>query len=427
MARAWRPGAVRRALVLAHRGFGLIGAIWLLSIGLTGSVLVFHEEIDALLNPAFHRAESPSARPAPLDRLVGSAAGRHPGSYVRYLDLPDHPAEPVRAFLSERLDAPGALPDRVEVALDPTTGRVQAERVRGRPELGRAGLVPFLYTFHYSLHLGPTASWALGLLALVWILDHALALALSFPGRRAWWRSFGVRRRARGHRLVFDLHRATGLWLLPVTLVLASTGLYFNWFDSVRTWIDAVAPLSERYDQRAPALRSPQHTPAIGFGRAVEQVRAYAGTDRIDGISYDPRKGLYWASVFDPRDPGHRGDRWVFVDAASGRVVSDGHRASGSVGDRIVAWQLPLHSGRAFGWSGRIGVLLAGVGLCGLVVTGVLIWARKHRARRHGVSRVGDRPPVSGSPGRIAAMARVRGGAGVGADPPGPVPSRPAR
>ena len=46
---------VRPALVLAHRWFGLLGAIWLFLLGLTGAILVFYWELDHALNPELFR------------------------------------------------------------------------------------------------------------------------------------------------------------------------------------------------------------------------------------------------------------------------------------------------------------------------------------------------------------------------------------
>jgi uncharacterized iron-regulated membrane protein len=43
-------------------------------------------------------------------------------------------------------------------------------------------------------------------------------------------------------------------------------------------------------------------------------------------------------------------------------------------------WQWPLHSGAAFGWTGRILVFITGL-LCPLIfVTGVIRWLQKKRA-----------------------------------------------
>jgi len=42
-----------------------------------------------------------------------------------------------------------------------------------------------------------------------------------------------------------------------------------------------------------------------------------------------------------------------------------------------------LHSGRAFGWTGRILVFLTGLACPILFVTGVIRWLQKRRAKLH--------------------------------------------
>lgn len=44
-------------------------------------------------------------------------------------------------------------------------------------------------------------------------------------------------------------------------------------------------------------------------------------------------------------------------------------------------WQWFLHSGQAFGWTGRILVFLSGLACPVLFVTGVIRWLQKRRAR----------------------------------------------
>jgi uncharacterized iron-regulated membrane protein len=56
--------------------------------------------------------------------------------------------------------------------------------------------------------------------------------------------------------------------------------------------------------------------------------------------------------------------------------------AHGSGGDVFIQWQWPLHSGQAFGWTGRILVFVFGL-ICPLLfATGVIRWLQKRRAKR---------------------------------------------
>jgi hypothetical protein len=58
----------------------------------------------------------------------------------------------------------------------------------------------------------------------------------------------------------------------------------------------------------------------------------------------------------------------------------------GSAGDIFMQAQLPLHSGRIIGLTGRILVSALGVVVAMLSATGLLIWMKKARARRRSAS-----------------------------------------
>ncbi len=384
---------MRRSLVLWHRWFGLIGGIWLLLMAATGSILVFYEEIDRALNPDLFTASAGPSRPA--DALAAAAVAGRPESIVRYINLPDEPGDVARVYLAPR---PAAAPIKDapawEVMVDPASAVVLGLRDRNAIDLGRRGVMAFLYKFHHSLHGGPWVEWLLGLLALAWTLDHVAAVVLAVPNPRRWRDSLRLRRGVAGHKRVFDLHRAGGLWLLPVTLVLAVSGVYFNLPDTFRTVVSAASPVTPRPDQRAPDLPRPLEAPPVSFSRAVAAVPAA----RVDGVAYNAAKGLYWLRVFDPRDIDSYGRRWIYVDARSARVVSDSHAASGTAGDVIMAWQFPLHSGKAFGWTGRLLIFVAGLAVSGFVVTGFLIWGRKAKARRRSEAARRGRPAAGAIP-----------------------------
>lgn len=374
---------LRPALVLWHRWFGLLGALWLFLLGATGSILVFYEEIDHGLNADWFTA-SPGPT-LPVSQLVGAAIGAHPGNRPGYIDLPDEPGDVVTVYLEPIAGAgqSAVRPSYWQVFVDPATAKVLGARDANAIDLSRRGIMSFLYTFHYSLHLGAWMTWILGLVGLVWIIDHIASAVLSFPNAARWKESFRIRRRAAGHKRVFDLHRAVGLWLFPVTLTLAATGVYFNWSDDVLMAIDRISPLTKRPDQAAAALAEPLDRPPVSADRAL----TLAGAARVDSLSYNPAKGIYWLRLFDPRDIDSNGNRWLFVDARSGAVVGDRHFSEGSAGDVVVAWQFPLHSGKAFGWAGRIAIFLSGIALCTFVVTGLMIWWRKRSARHVAVRR----------------------------------------
>lgn len=76
-------------------------------------------------------------------------------------------------------------------------------------------------------------------------------------------------------------------------------------------------------------------------------------------------------------------ERIVTVEALTGRIVCvrDANTRK-SAGETFLDWQWPLHSGKAFGWTGRILVFLSGLTLPLMFITGMIRWLQKRRAQK---------------------------------------------
>jgi uncharacterized iron-regulated membrane protein len=208
---------LRPILVFWHRWFGLLAAGWLFVLGLTGSILVFCDEIDRVLNRDLRRVAGSTER-LPVAALVAVAEATRPGAYGSFVDLSESDDESVVVYLAARPepDAVGAgtnradLPPGLQVSVEPYTGRVLGERVFGAWSLDRRHLPSFVYQLHLDLNLGGGMAWFLGLVAALRLLDHVPAVALSFPAPRLWMKSLRVRRGARGFAWLYGLHRTAG-------------------------------------------------------------------------------------------------------------------------------------------------------------------------------------------------------------------------
>ena len=71
----------------------------------------------------------------------------------------------------------------------------------------------------------------------------------------------------------------------------------------------------------------------------------------------------------------------VYVSSETGEVLGTHRPWHGTAADVFVQLQLPLHSGRILGLTGRILMSFMGLMVAMLSVTGIVIWARKRRAR----------------------------------------------
>ena len=209
---------MRALLVRLHRWFGLTAAAFLFIAGLSGALIAWDHELDALITPQLYRAQTPG-QPIGAVALAEHLEKAEPRLMVTWLPLAIKPGEALLVGVRPRVDPATGQPHELgydQVALDPVTGAVQGRRQWGTFSLAPENLMPFIYKLHYSLHLPQvggldTGIWLMGLLAMAWVLDCAIALWISFPSLPQWRRSLAFRWQAGGPRLVFDLHRSGGV------------------------------------------------------------------------------------------------------------------------------------------------------------------------------------------------------------------------
>jgi len=389
---------MRAALLFAHRWFGLAAALWLGFLGLSGAVLVYYDELDRAFNPDWRLVEQATGPALPLDPLVRAAEARMPGSYVRFVDLPNSPERYLELTFMPRAEA--LTPDQAgwQAFMDPYSGAWLGARRFGDLRFDRRHILDVIYQLHADLMLGAAASWCLGLLALLWIFDHVAGAALSFPIAARWRESFRIRRKVSGHKRTFDLHRAGGLWLLPVTLTMGVTGLSFTWPESFEAALRTITSDRPSVYANLPDRTEPVFAPQINVDQAIAAAEAHGGA-KADLVVVFPGKGVYRVDLFDPRDLNSFGARIVFIDMQSGAVLGDQHLRDEGPGHGILAWMLPLHNGRAFGDLGRLLAFLGGLGVCVLSFTGIALFLHRRASRGRLARRAG--PPAQRPLGSI--------------------------
>ncbi|NYE21697.1 PepSY-associated TM helix domain-containing protein [Pigmentiphaga litoralis] len=405
---------MRRALTLIHRWAGLTVALFLIVAGLTGAITSWDHELDEWLNEDLYKTESRGEFRDPLE-LAAAIEAADPRARVTYVALNFEEGHNAGYFVEPRIDpatgAPYALGYNA-VFVDPVTANIAGRRDTTAVSLTRENLMPFLRTVHYSLHIPSMwgtdriGYWIMGTVALIWLIDSFVGFYLttprklrlpSIPHRRdpaTWWQrwkpAWMVRWRAGGYKLNFDLHRAGGLWVWGIIIVVAFTSfslnLYREVFYPVLSLVSKTTP--GPYETRTMAPLGTFIEPKLSFAQVVP-IAAFAAKERgfatpPGGVYYEGRYGFYNVSFFNPggdHDQGGMGLSNLYLDANTGAVLSENQPWKGTVADVFVQLQFPLHSGRILGMPGRIMMSLMGLLVAMLSVTGIVIWAKKRRAR----------------------------------------------
>lgn len=388
---------MRAALVVLHRWCGLSIAVFLFVAGLTGAVISWDHELDEWLNPHLFHAHSAGA-PLPALALAQRIEAGDPRLQVTYLPLAAEPGHTLLVEVGARPDPASGRAfalDFNQLALDPANGAEQGRREWGAISLSRENLLPFLYKLHYSMHIPDAFGvelgvWFMGIVAAVWALDNLVALWISFPSASSWRKSFALRWRQGGPKRVFDLHRSGGVWLWPLLLLLAVTALSMNLgHELVRPLVATLSELTpDPFASRTPTALDQPITPQLSREEVLALARAEAQRrgwqEPAGAIFYAQSYGLYGVGFFQAghdHGDGGLGNPWLYYDAISGAAAGAEVPGQGSAGDIFLQAQFPLHSGRIIGVPGRVLVSALGLAVATLSATGILIWARKRRAR----------------------------------------------
>ncbi len=221
---------------------------------------------------------------------------------------------------------------------------------------------------------------------------------------KSWWDRWApawkIKRGASSYRLNLDLHRAFGLWLWVMLLILAFTSISMNLNNEVvRPILSQISSLTpDAFDDRSPAPLNKPIEPKLEFHRRHLRLRApkprsAAGTSPLGSAFYGLQHGLYAVSFFHPGDDhgsAGMGVKMLFVDAMNGSL--QGGRVPGRAPPPTssCSLQFPLHSGRIAGIPGRVFLSFMGLVVALLSITGIVIWFKKRVNRRRVALRARD-------------------------------------
>lgn len=382
--------AFKTALRQVHLWVGLTLGLILVVLGLTGTALAWHDELDAMLNPTLLHAAPPSGveagtpqrlTPAEVQQVFDRLAADPAYGRPTQLHLPALAGEVVVAWY--RPAAKGDSPWRNEVArqvmVDPVSLQVTGERQYGEFGLARPQLMPTLFHLHRYLLAGDNGKLVVAVTGVATLVLCVTGLVLWWPRMtaHALWQSLSVRHGGNWPRFSFQLHRAGGFFALPVLLMLGFSGIYFNTPD----WVTpAVAAVSD-WKPRTPARNAAASGEPIDLNDALMAAQARFPQGRLTRVSVPSKPQQPWEVRLRQEGEVRQGPgaTRVSVDVRSGAIVRviDPRQARG--GEAFLNWMFPLHSGEAFGVAGRVFISLFGLTPLLFFVTGLVVWLKLRR------------------------------------------------
>jgi uncharacterized iron-regulated membrane protein len=356
-----RPWVSNRRLFQVHGWLGINLGLLLFIVCFSGAIATLSHEIEWLLNPAVRAAPPGDTAPfASWTAWYTAVRESHPAAQVLSIDAPDGRRWAARATIAYGDE------DWRYVFVDPYSARVNGT-------FSEFGIPRFFRSFHKQFYIYPGSLphgvYALGPLGLVLLLS--LLTGLSFYRFR--WRDLLMLGPWRSPRAFWSaLHRATGMWILPMAFLITVTGV---WYFVERALEDADVDLPSGSQIAVSTMPSEPTFWPLAIEDAVALARQQVPNLQASAVSFT--RGA--APKVTVRG---QGDAWLVRDAANSVRIDPYRRhiessATAAAMTPVARWVHtadPLHFGTFGGLTIRVIWFAAGLITSAAILLGVRVW-----------------------------------------------------
>jgi uncharacterized iron-regulated membrane protein len=332
-----------------HKWIGLLLAILIIPLSLSGSALVWHDWLDAQVNPQRYAVSGPAALP-PSHYVAAAEAVLGPDERIASLRYPEGEGPVVIGAASAKTGSR----QRTNVYLDGATARVLDKAG------SNDGAVRVLHRLHGTLMVPGVGRQIVG-----WI--GVAMLTSSLTGLWLWWPLTGsVRRGFRWKRRPqFDanLHHQMGFWVCIPLAMLSLTG----------AWISFPAFFGSLSGAKPPQRPSPA-APLVETVQRIDDVARGVGGQPV-AITWPTGKSPAWKVTLEQGE--------AEVADASGAVTTRAPRPE-TLARTMRRW----HDGTGMGVVWQVAIFLGGMIPAALAVTGVTMWIGTRRWRKRPARRL---------------------------------------
>lgn len=359
--------ALRTAVFQSHRYIGLlIGLIWLVA-GLTGSLLVFHHEIDHAQVQIEQIGDSASPMKTSQERLsydvmLNSVKTAYPKATPSWLNLPTEANELIPIWITEKQ---GDREISTNVYVNPYTGAI------AKAQVWENSFWDIVYRLHYELLAGEVGQAIVGIAAALMLILSGTGIVL-WPGWRKLKSGFSLKLRAHPKRANFDIHKVSGIITAVFLTLIAFTGFCWNFYEQAKPAVYAATFSSVPVD---PVSQAVANQKAIGVTAALQtaNVALPDATSTFVSLPTQPDAPFHVGMKL-PAEINRWGDSGVYLDQYTGKVLRVDDSRAASLGDRVFHSFSPLHYGTFGGLPTRIFYVFVGLTPAILMVTGVVMW-----------------------------------------------------
>jgi uncharacterized iron-regulated membrane protein len=331
---------LRKAIFQIHLWTGIGLGIYVLLISVSGSAIVFRNELYKSLWPGPKLVPISGPRLS-RDALKKAVHTEWPAYSVTYIWESKRPNEATEVWIEHNGEAHAKTKGRL---VNPFTGK---DLGASRP--ATIGLLAWFSDLHTNLLAGKTGRAINGVLSILVVLLSVTGLILWWPGTGRIRRSLTIDFRANWKRMNWDLHSVTGLWLFAFVFVWGVTGVFLVFPRPFQVVVNHFSRL-EVY-----SLITSVEAPSVAVPAQMIPVPMINVADETSPPQPRPRR----------RRPPFRG----------------------SAGDKFLRWFYYLHFGNFADWQVKALWVILGLTPPFLFATGAIMWWNRVLSREARASR----------------------------------------
>ena len=358
-----------------HLWLGIVSGSVVLVVALSGSLLVFEDELDHLFQPSLYYVQVPaSAERVPVAVLAADVKNRYPDYKLNsIITEPEANRTVIFTVLKGKNAKSGHL---IAIAINPYTGQI----IKAIDEKSRFFSV--VLRLHRYLCMGETGKVITGISCSIFTILIITGLILWWPKRQNRKQRFRVKWNASFKRLNWDLHAVFGFYVNILLLFIALTGLVWSYkwvnnliyysFDGSLKAIKTKAPKSAAVKDNSFAYLDKVLT-------ATNEKLTHPGTVTIhfaeDSLAMSVAKLNTTASIDNVVD-------FLYFQQGTGKLIQERLYANASTGTKVRRIIYPIHTGRLYGWPTKILAFIAALTGATLPVTGLIVYLGRNKKKK---------------------------------------------
>jgi uncharacterized iron-regulated membrane protein len=354
-----------------HKWIGLLLFLAFIPVSASGSLLVWHDWLDEVVNPQRYAVSDSRAVLPTAPYLDAARAVLKPGDRLGAIEFPAEAGHPVTvtAFPEPNAKPAAGPPPRYQVWLDPADARVVDHAD------ARAGLVRFLHVFHGSLMWPGWGRTIVGWLGVAMLISALTGLWLWLPTTARWLRGL---RWNRGPLISGNLHHQVGIWIAIPLAILSFTGAYISFPSFFRSIEQSIASAPQKPSGPSPNRRArPVASTMLTADQAIAAARLAAPGD-VATVRWPTETSGHWTVALSNGDTRTE----VEVGDADGSASAKPSPPAGAA-----RFMRQLHDGNGYNIVWQVIIFVGGLAPAVLGVTGVIMWLRTRAWRKRAAIR----------------------------------------